>query len=167
MFVLFDSTQTILNPRSWSVYKNLINSRFTESLNFCMTLLNLLSVYRGMIFRLGGLVVRLLGSDPEVRVRYQIFWEVVGLERSPLGLVSSTEELLGRKNNGSGPESREYCRKDPLLWPRFTLYPEKLALTSPTSGGFSVGIVRSRTQATEFVCFICLFYLLGRRFFIT
>jgi hypothetical protein len=31
------------------------------------------------------------------------------------------------------------------------LYSEKLALTSPTSGGRSVGIVRSRTQATELV----------------
>jgi len=30
------------------------------------------------------------------------------------------------------------------------LYPEKLALTSPTGGGRSVGIVRSRTKATEF-----------------
>jgi hypothetical protein len=30
------------------------------------------------------------------------------------------------------------------------LYPQKLTLTSPTSGGRSVGIVRSRTQATEF-----------------
>jgi hypothetical protein len=30
------------------------------------------------------------------------------------------------------------------------LYPQKLALTSPTSGSRSVGIVRSRTQATEF-----------------
>jgi hypothetical protein len=29
------------------------------------------------------------------------------------------------------------------------LYPQNLALTSPTSGGRSVGIVRSRTQATE------------------
>jgi hypothetical protein len=29
------------------------------------------------------------------------------------------------------------------------LYPQKLALTSPTSGGRSVGIVRSCTQATE------------------
>jgi len=29
------------------------------------------------------------------------------------------------------------------------LYPQKLALTSPTSGGRSVGIVRSRTKATE------------------
>ena len=31
-----------------------------------------------------------------------------------------------------------------------TLYPQKLALTSPTGGGRSVGIVRSRTKATEF-----------------
>jgi hypothetical protein len=33
---------------------------------------------------------------------------------------------------------------------RGTLYPQKLALTSLTSGGRSVGIVRSRTQAMEF-----------------
>ena len=31
-----------------------------------------------------------------------------------------------------------------------TLYPQKLALTSPTGGGRSVGIVRSRTKAMEF-----------------
>ena len=31
-----------------------------------------------------------------------------------------------------------------------TLYPQKLALISPTGGGRSVGIVRSRTKATEF-----------------
>jgi len=30
------------------------------------------------------------------------------------------------------------------------LYPQKLALTSPTDSGHSVGIVRSRTKATEF-----------------
>ena len=29
------------------------------------------------------------------------------------------------------------------------LYPQKLALTSPTGGGRSVGIVRSRNKATE------------------
>jgi len=34
------------------------------------------------------------------------------------------------------------------------LYPQKLALTSPTSGGRSVGIVRVRTKATEFVLFV-------------
>jgi hypothetical protein len=38
--------------------------------------------------------------------------KVVGLERGPLSLVSSTEELLGRKRNGSGQESREYGRSD-------------------------------------------------------
>jgi hypothetical protein len=36
-----------------------------------------------------------------------------------------------------------------------TLYPQKLAITPPTSGGRSVGIVRSRTQTMEFVLF-CL-----------
>jgi hypothetical protein len=30
------------------------------------------------------------------------------------------------------------------------LYPQKLALTLPTGGGRCVGIVRSRTKATEF-----------------
>jgi hypothetical protein len=40
---------------------------------------------------------------------YQIFWEVVGLERGPLNLVSTTEELLERKSSDSGLENREYC----------------------------------------------------------
>jgi len=35
------------------------------------------------------------------------------------------------------------------------LYPRKLELTSPTGGGRSVGIVRVRTKATEFVLFRC------------
>jgi hypothetical protein len=47
-------------------------------------------------------------------------------------------------------KSREYCRKDPSRWPHGTSYPQKFALTSPTSDGRSVAIVRSRTQATEF-----------------
>jgi hypothetical protein len=81
---------------------------------------------------------------------YQIFCEVVGLERSPLSLVSTIEELLERKSSGSGPESREYGRRDPSRWPSGILYPQKLALTSPTSGGRSAGIVHSPTQSTEF-----------------
>jgi hypothetical protein len=81
---------------------------------------------------------------------YQVFWEVVGLERGPLSLVSTIEELLVRKLSGSGLESREYGHTDPFRWPRSTLYPQKLALTSPTSGGRSVGTVRSRIQTTEF-----------------
>jgi hypothetical protein len=38
---------------------------------------------------------------------YQIFWEVVALERGPLSLVSTIEELLRRKISGSGIENRE------------------------------------------------------------
>jgi hypothetical protein len=38
----------------------------------------------------------------------------------------------------------------PSRWPRDALYPQKLALTSPTSGGKSVGVDRSRNKATEF-----------------
>jgi hypothetical protein len=82
--------------------------------------------------------------------RYQIFWQVVGLERGPVSLMSTTEELLKRKSSGSGLESREYGSRDPSRWPRGTLYSQKLALSSLTSGGRSAGIVRSRIQATEF-----------------
>jgi hypothetical protein len=36
--------------------------------------------------------------------------KVAGLERGPLSLVSTTEELLERKSSDSGLESREYGR---------------------------------------------------------
>jgi hypothetical protein len=83
--------------------------------------------------------------------RYQIFWQVVGLGWGPLSLVSTTEELLERKSSGPSLESQEYGYRDPPRWPL-----QKLALTSPTSGGRSVGIVHSRTQATEFSFFLVL-----------
>jgi hypothetical protein len=73
----------------------------------------------------------------------------MGLERNPLSLMSTIEELLGRKNSGFGLEHRDYGRGSPVRWPRGTLYPQNLALTWPASGGCSVGIVRSRIQATE------------------
>jgi hypothetical protein len=85
---------------------------------------------------------------------YHIFREVVGLERGPLSLVSTIEELHERKRIGSGLENREYGHREPSRWPRGTLYPQKLALTSPTSGGRSVGIVRSRTEVTEIFFFL-------------
>jgi hypothetical protein len=37
----------------------------------------------------------------------------VDLERGPLSLVSTTEELLERKSSGSVLESREYGRRNP------------------------------------------------------
>jgi hypothetical protein len=67
--------------------------------------------------------------------RYHIFWVVVGLERGPLSLVSTTEELLGRKSSGSCLENRDYGRRVPSRWPHGTHYPQKMALPSPTSGG--------------------------------
>jgi hypothetical protein len=76
----------------------------------------------------------------------------------PLSLVSTIEELLGRKSSVFSLEIREYGLRVSLEGPsklknhspRGTLYPQKLALTSPSSGGRSVGIVLSLTQATEF-----------------
>jgi hypothetical protein len=50
--------------------------------------------------------------------------------------------------------NQEYGRRDPSRWPCSTLYPQKLALTLPTFGGLSAGIVRSQTQATEFVLYL-------------
>jgi hypothetical protein len=61
----------------------------------------------------------------------------VGLERGPLSLVSTIEELLERKSSGSSLENWEYDRRDPSRWPRGTLYLQKLALASPTSCGRS------------------------------
>jgi hypothetical protein len=55
-----------------------------------------------------------------------------------------------------GLKSREYGRKDSSRWRRGTLYPQTLALTSSTSGGHSVDIVRSRTQATEIRLDMCI-----------
>jgi hypothetical protein len=110
--------------------------------------------------RLCGLVVRV----PDYRFRrprfdsrrYQIFWEVVALEWGPLSLMSTTEELLGKNSSNSGLENWEYSCGDLLRWPRDTLYPQKLALISPTCGGRSVDIVHLRTKSTEFVCFLSL-----------
>jgi hypothetical protein len=61
----------------------------------------------------------------------------------------------------SGLESREYGRKDSSRWLRLSLslYPQKLELTSPTIGCLPVGIVRSRTQATEFSLSLVLLFL--------
>jgi hypothetical protein len=69
-----------------------------------------------LLGRLCGLVVRVLnyrsgglGSIPGTTRKEK----VVGLERGPLSLVSTTEELLGRKNRGSCLENQEYGRRDP------------------------------------------------------
>jgi hypothetical protein len=130
-----------LNSHDWDLLMNLWSHPvFWDSLNWC----------RPPLWSSGQsscLQIQRPWFDSRL---YQIFWEVVDLERGPFSLVSTIEELPGRKSSGSGlQENRDYGRRDPPLWPRDTLYPQKLALTSPTSGGRSVGIFRSRTKATE------------------
>jgi hypothetical protein len=65
----------------------------------------------------------------------------VGLERGPLSLVNTTEDLLGRKSSGPGLENQEYGRRDPSRYVT-PFYPKKSALTSLTSSGRYVCIVR-------------------------
>jgi hypothetical protein len=79
--------------------------------------------------------------------------KVVGLEQGPLSLVSTTEELLGRKvaapvykTDNTAVGTRHADHVAPYIC-------KKLAITSPTSGGHSVGIVRSRTQTMELVSY--------------
>jgi hypothetical protein len=43
--------------------------------------------------------------------RYHIFWEVVGLKRGPLSLVSTFEELLERNCSRTGLGNRDYGRR--------------------------------------------------------
>jgi hypothetical protein len=57
-----------------------------------------------------------MATDPEVRVRFPALHDFLsssGLERGPLSLVNTIEELLGRKSSGSGLGSRDYGRRDP------------------------------------------------------
>jgi hypothetical protein len=78
---------------------------------------------------------------------------IVGVERGPLSVVSTTEELLDRKVAAPVYKTEKTAvgiRHADYVGP---LYPQKLALTSPISCCRSVGIMRSRTEATEF--FLC------------
>jgi hypothetical protein len=60
-----------------------------------------------------------------------------------------------KKNSGSGLETREYGRRDPSPWPRGTTFADKRRS--------QVSIVRSRTQNTEFVVWVCIIKFLSRR----
>jgi hypothetical protein len=81
---------------------------------------------------------------------YQKKKREVGLERSSLSLVSTTKELLDRKTAAPVYKTENTAvgiRHADHVTPYIR---KKLAITSPISGGRSVGIVRSRTQTMEF-----------------
>jgi hypothetical protein len=82
-----------------------------------------------------------LGSIPGAN---GFFWEVVGLERDPLSLVSTIEKLLERKNSGSGLNNENTSVGIRQSLRCGTLYTQKFALTLSINGGRSIGIVRPR-----------------------
>jgi hypothetical protein len=67
-------------------------------------------LYYGLVVRAPGYRSRRPGSIPGAT---GCFREIVGLERGPLGLVSTIEEILGRKSSDFSLETREYSRRDP------------------------------------------------------
>jgi hypothetical protein len=104
-----------------------------------------------------------LATESEVRVRFSALPYILRSSVSRTGSTQSREYSWGaiwKKNSSSGLENREFGRSDPSRWPPDTLYPQKLALTSPASGGRSVGIVLSRTRATEFIFLLVLYVYL-------
>jgi hypothetical protein len=50
----------------------------------------------------------------------------VGLERGPLSLVDTNEELLERKSSGTGLENQDHGRRDSSRCPRGTFYSQKV-----------------------------------------
>jgi hypothetical protein len=83
----------------------------------------------------------------------------VDLKRGPLSLVNTTEGLLERESSCWGLENQDCGRRESAALTATHPYPQKLPLTSPTSGDHSVGVVRSRTQTTEFVFCFWSFYI--------
>jgi hypothetical protein len=107
-------------------------------------------VVRVLSYRSGG-----PGSIPSTTRK-----KVAGLERGPLSLVSTTEELLDRKVAAPVYKTENAAvgiRHADHVAPSIR---KKLVIISPTSGGRSVGIVCSRTQTTEFVFDLWDFFFL-------
>jgi hypothetical protein len=72
----------------------------------------------------------------------------VDLERDPLSLMNTIEELLGRKNSGFGLENREYNRTRSVTLTMRHLLSLKV-VTDFADKRRSLGIVRLLARATE------------------
>jgi hypothetical protein len=70
---------------------------------FCEVAVKIVDRLCGLVVRVSGCRSRCSGFDYWC---YQIFLEVASLEPCLLSLVSTIEELLGRKSSGSSLESR-------------------------------------------------------------
>jgi hypothetical protein len=76
-------------------------------------------------------------------------------------LIYPGSSVSTSKNNNyyiSGLKYRECGRRDLLCWPRNTLYPQKLALTSPTRGGRLVGTVRHGPRQRTLFLYLYYYY---------
>jgi hypothetical protein len=116
--------------------------------------LTTLSVYED---RLCGLVARVPGyrsRGPGFDSRpYQIFWEVVALERGPLSLMSITEELLEWKSSGSG------SRKPRLTAVRIVYFCEGV-FTAPLHSNGCYSIAACLLAALR-ICLLSRFLAMG------
>jgi hypothetical protein len=93
----------------------------------------------GLVVRVSGYRSRGFGFDS---LRYNIFWEVVGLEQGTLSLMSITEELLEWKTSGSGSRKLRLTGMGIRCADHVTSSIRKtLRVNSPTGGGPSVAIV--------------------------
>jgi hypothetical protein len=122
---------------------NQCNSHF-EGMLWQRTKLNLNT---SRLQNLCGLVVRVPEVWGSIPGATGFFWEVVGLEQGPLNFVSIHEELSEWKSRALVWKIEINGYEDPLRYHTMPFYPQKLALTSPTRGGRSAGIVRLQTKS--------------------
>jgi hypothetical protein len=84
------------------------------------------------------------GWIPDATIFSEKWWVWNGVH-----LVSTIEELLGRKSSGCGVENRDYGHGEQPRCTHNTSLPAKTG-TNFADKGRSIGVVHSRTKATEY-----------------